>query len=109
MRDSVAKMETARAGGHTQVIAALIEVAKGFQGLQQFHTPPDPIVTATLARILTDDREALRFYLEALAQNQVLPDERSYEWRLPLAERFTGAVHIQTTANGVSNTSRCRG
>ena len=96
MRETVARIEAARAAGDTKVIAALTEVSKAFRALNRLHRPPDPIATATLARILKGDQEALALYLEALRQNQVFPDEQSYEWRLPLAARFVGALHIQT-------------
>jgi hypothetical protein len=105
MRETVANVEAARAAGHTQVTDALIEVARSFHRLQRFDPPEDPIVTATLARVLPDDREALALYLDALRQNKILPDERSYEWRLPLAARFLSTGEIP---HAVTELRECR-
>lgn len=94
MRSTFAERESARAHGHTDKLAALIELARAWHGLQAFHQPPDPIVTATLALVLDNSAEAMNLYLEALRQNRSFPDERSYEWRLHLAARFLPAGQI---------------
>jgi len=91
MRSTFAERESALAHGHTDKLAALIELARAWHGLQAFHQPPDPIVTATLALILDNSAEAMNLYLEALRQNRSFPDEHSYEWRLQLAARFLPA------------------
>jgi hypothetical protein len=88
MRSTFAERESASAHGHSDKLAALIELARAWHGLQAFHQPPDPIVTATLALVLGNSTEAMNLYLEALRQNRSFPDKRSYEWRLHLAARF---------------------
>jgi len=88
MRSTFAERENASAHGHNDKLAALIELARTWHGLQAFHQPPDPIVTATLALVLGNSAEAMNLYLEALRQNRSFPDEHSYEWRLHLAARF---------------------
>jgi hypothetical protein len=94
MRSTFAERENARVHGHTNKLEALIELARASYGLQAFHQPPDPIITATLALVLGNSAEAMNLYLEALRQNRSFPDEKSYEWRLHLAARFlpTGEV-----------------
>jgi len=94
MRSTFAERESARAHGHADKLAALIELARAWHGLQAFHQPPDPIVTATLALVLDDSAEAMNLYLEALRQNRSFPDDHSYEWRLHLAARFLAAGQI---------------
>ena len=94
MRSTLAERESARAHGHANKLEALIELARASYGLQAFHQPPDPIITATLALVLGNSAEAINLYLEALRQNRSFPDEKSYEWRLHLAARFlpTGEI-----------------
>ena len=94
MRSTFAERESAHAHGHTDKLAALIELARAWHGLQAFHQPPDPIVTATLALVLGDSAEAMSLYREALRQNRCFPDDHSYEWRLHLAARFLPAGEI---------------
>lgn len=105
MRSIFAESESARARGHTNTLTALIELARASYGLQAFHQPPDPIITATLALVLGTSSEAMNLYLEALRQNRSFPDEQSYEWRLHLAARLLPTGEIP---HAVTELRECR-